>query len=115
MACSAVNTPSATDLSWARRVASKPAARASRAHVAIAKLIVLVMGISSLPRFSPWFEHVGTLAEEDLGTLHQRFRKRRMGVDCQLHIVRRGAHFDGQDALCNQLPGAGAGDPDPEH
>src|SRR5687767_3753147 len=72
--------------------------------------MILVMGVSSLPRFSPWFEHVGALAEEHLGALHQRFRQRGMGVDRQFHVVRRGAHFDRQDPLRNQLAGAGAGD-----
>ena len=38
-----------------------------------------------------------------------------MRVDRQLQVVGCGAHFDGQHAFRNQLPGAGAGDADAEH
>src|SRR5687767_6850265 len=81
LACSAVYTPSASDVAWAPRMALKPAATASRAHVAIAIVKVLVMGSPILPRFSPGFEDVGTLAEEDFGALHQGFGERGMGVN----------------------------------
>ena len=45
---------------------------------------------------------------ENFRRLHQRFRQRRVRMNAKRKVFRCGAHFDGDNALCDEFAGARA-------
>src|SRR4051812_16045844 len=71
---------------------------------AMATIVPAICFLTSAPTvlFPLRLVHVRALTEERLRALHQRLRQRRVRVDHQLQVFRRGAHLDRQHALGNQ-------------